>query len=66
MSTENERYVEYILDWMREVYAAWKDEKKIKRPFKENSTNCNYCPIKDACWSEPDGDTKIKPLEVRS
>ena len=66
MSDENKKYVEYILDWMRGVYSAWQDKKNIKRPFKENSSNCNYCPVKGDCWSASDGRTKIEPLEVRS
>jgi CRISPR/Cas system-associated exonuclease Cas4 (RecB family) len=65
MSEENEKYSEYIFDWMREVRKAWEEKKNIKRPFKENATTCNYCPIKDACWSAPDGRTKIDPLVVR-
>ena len=66
MSDENKKYVEYILDWMRGVYSAWQDKKNIKRPFKENSSSCNYCPVKGDCWSASDGRTKIEPLEVRS
>lgn len=66
MSDENEKYIDYILDWMREVYSAWQNKKNIKRPFKENSTSCNYCPLKNDCWEAPDGRTKIEPLEVRS
>ena len=66
MSEENQTYVDYIFDWMREVRKAWEDKKNIKRPFKETSSTCNYCPIKDDCWSKPDGRTKILPLEVRS
>lgn len=66
MSEENEKYADYIFDWMREVYKAWQEKKNIKRPFAEKSSNCNYCPIKAACWEKPDGRTKIEPLEVRS
>ena len=66
MSEENEAYSDYIFDWMREVHKAWEDDKNIKRPYKENSTSCNYCPIKADCWSRPDGRKKIDPLEVRS
>ena len=66
MSDENRKYADYIFDWMREVQQAWTDKKNIKRPFTEKSNNCNYCPIKSACWSMPDGRTKILPLEVRS
>jgi CRISPR/Cas system-associated exonuclease Cas4 (RecB family) len=66
MSDDNKEYIDYIFDWMREVYTAWKDGKNIKRPFKENATTCNYCPIKNDCWSRPDGRTKIEQLKVRS
>jgi len=66
MSEENKVYADYIFDWMKEVYAAWQDKKEIKRPFKENDYKCNYCPIKDSCWSAEDGDYEIKPLEVRA
>lgn len=66
MSDENTKYADYIFDWMREVHAAWKDGKNIKRPFNESDYKCNYCPIKDSCWSAEDGTYEIKPLEVRS
>jgi|688.fasta_scaffold516048_2 CRISPR/Cas system-associated exonuclease Cas4 (RecB family) len=66
MSEENEKYVDYIFDWMKEVYAAWQEKKNIKRPFKQTDSKCNYCPIKNACWEMPDGRTKIDPLQVRS
>ena len=66
MSDENQKYVDYIYDWMKEVHQAWQDKKNIKRPFSEKSPQCNYCPIKSACWDKSDGRTKIEPLEVRS
>jgi CRISPR/Cas system-associated exonuclease Cas4 (RecB family) len=66
MSEENDEYVSMIFDWMREVRKAWEDGKNIKRPFKETSYECKYCPIKDDCYSRPDGRTKIEPLEIRS
>ena len=43
MSEENEKYANYIFDWMREVYKAWEEKKNIKRPFTEKSSNSeNY------------------------
>jgi CRISPR/Cas system-associated exonuclease Cas4 (RecB family) len=66
MSEENKVYADYIFEWMKEVYQAWVDGKNIKRPFKENAFPCTYCPIKDSCWSKPDGRTKIDSLKVRS
>lgn len=65
MSEENMKYADYIYDWMREVYAAWEAKKNIKRPFAEKGSPCTYCPVKDSCWTMPDGKTKIEPLEVR-
>lgn len=66
MSEENKKYADYIFEWMKEVRQAWEDGKNIKRAFKQEAFPCTYCPIKDECWSKPDGRTKIQPLEVRS
>jgi CRISPR/Cas system-associated exonuclease Cas4 (RecB family) len=65
MSDENKEYIDYIFNWMREVYAAWKDGKNIKRPFTKSSNFCKYCPIMEDCWSRPDGRTKIESLKVK-
>ena len=65
MSKENEEYINYIFNWMREVYAAWKENKNIKRPFTKSSTTCKYCPIAEDCWSRSDGRTQIEQLKVK-
>lgn len=65
MTDENQEYVDYIFDWMREVYQAWKDKKNVKRPFAKTSYQCKYCPIFDTCQEASDGRTKIEPLQVK-
>jgi len=65
MNDENKEYIDYIFDWMREVHAAWKEGKNIKRPFTKSNVPCKYCPVMDACWEKSDGRTKIEPLKVK-
>jgi CRISPR/Cas system-associated exonuclease Cas4 (RecB family) len=53
-------FVEYLFDWMREVYAAWKDKKLPEVPFKNNDIKiCQACPLQKACKDAPAGDIKI-------
>jgi len=65
MTEENEEYADYIFDWMREVYQAFKDKKNVKRGYTKSSYQCKYCPIAEACYEAPDGRTKIEPLQVK-
>jgi len=65
MNEENKEYVDYIFDWMREVYQAFQDKKNVKRGYSKSSYQCKYCPIFDACYEAPDGRTKIETLQVR-
>jgi CRISPR/Cas system-associated exonuclease Cas4 (RecB family) len=54
-------FVDYLFDWMKEVYAAWKDKKLPEVPYKSNTikTPCSSCPVQQACQSAPKGDIKI-------
>lgn len=65
MTEDNQEYVDYIFDWMREVRQAWVDKKNVKRGYTKSSYQCKYCPIFEACQEAPDGRTKIEPLQVR-
>jgi CRISPR/Cas system-associated exonuclease Cas4 (RecB family) len=65
MDEENEEYINYIFDWMREVRQAWEEKKNVKRGYTKSSYQCKYCPIFDACQEAPDGRTKIEPLQVK-
>jgi CRISPR/Cas system-associated exonuclease Cas4 (RecB family) len=53
-------FTEYMFEWMREVYDAWKNKTIPAVPFKNNSIKiCMSCPLRDACIAAPDGDIKI-------
>lgn len=65
MTEENEEYVNYIFDWMREVYTAFKEKKNVKRPYAKSSYQCKYCPIFETCQESPNGRTVIEPLQVK-
>jgi len=53
-------FINYLFDWMREVYAAWKDKKLPEVPFRSNDIKiCQACPLQQACKDAPKGDIKI-------
>jgi hypothetical protein len=54
-------FLDYLFGWMKEVYAAWKDQKLPEVPYKNNSvkTPCGSCPVQQACKDAPKGDIKI-------
>jgi CRISPR/Cas system-associated exonuclease Cas4 (RecB family) len=54
-------FIDYLFDWMKEVYAAWKDQKLPEVPYKNNNVKvpCGSCPVQKACQEAPKGDIKI-------
>jgi len=53
-------FINYLFDWMREVYAAWQDKKLPKVPFRSNDIKiCQACPLQQACKDAPEGEIKI-------
>lgn len=54
-------FVDYLFDWMKEVYAAWKDKKLPEVPYKNNNVKvpCGSCPVQKACQEAGNGDIKI-------
>ena len=53
-------FVDYLFDWMREVYASWVDKKLPEVPFRSNDIKiCQACPLQAACKEAPVGDVKI-------
>lgn len=53
-------FIDYMFDWMKEVYSAWKDRKLPMVPFRSNDIKiCQSCPLQDACKSAPEGEIKI-------
>lgn len=53
-------FIDYMFDWMKEVYSAWKDRKLPMVPFRSNDIKiCQSCPLQDACKNAPEGEIKI-------
>lgn len=53
-------FVDYLFEWMREVYGAWTDQKLPEVPFRSNDIKiCKACPLQEACKNAPTGDIKI-------
>jgi CRISPR/Cas system-associated exonuclease Cas4 (RecB family) len=53
-------FTEYLFEWMKEVYDAWKNKTIPKVPFRSNSIKiCMSCPLRDACVAAPEGEIKI-------
>lgn len=66
MTESNEKYVEYLFGWMRDVYALYTTDQKPTRPYTKSQPACKYCPIKKTCWKVKDDDGVIShpKLEV--
>lgn len=63
----NTKLIDDTFEWMRNVRSAWEAGKLPTRAGKSsNSVICKQCPFLKHCWSDeqPDGDIKIKSLEV--
>jgi CRISPR/Cas system-associated exonuclease Cas4 (RecB family) len=52
MNETNEKYVDYLFDWMRETYKAFDEETLPTNPFnrRKNAKICNGCPVKKDCF----------------
>jgi CRISPR-associated protein Cas4 len=66
MTERNQKYAEYIFQWMTDVYENFTAGTIPTRSFNKSSKECKYCPIKQACWSsDRSGEVIIPALEVR-
>lgn len=63
MTDKNKKAVEKVIDWMREVHKAYKDDLLPKNPFRSNSKICKTCPVQQWCYSKPEGDLDIEVLK---
>lgn len=53
-------FINYLFDWMREVWGAWQDKAIPQVPFRSNNIKiCNNCPLQAACKAAPEGTIKI-------
>lgn len=60
VTKEYKEYMEYLFDWMKEVYSAWQNKTLPLRPFRTKTKICQKCPIVDVCYSMGDGTINIK------
>ena len=59
----NDRYIKIIDElfvWLREVRAAYENEKLPKRVATKSTPMCKGCPVKDTCWLEKKDDGVIE------
>jgi len=67
LTADNDRLIEGVFEWLREVRKAWEDQTLVARPTKrKDAVICKTCPLYAPCWNEvEDGELKIKPMEVK-
>lgn len=64
MNERNEKILDGVFEWLREVRANWERGTLPERPFTKRSKECKGCAVFDACWTGPKGDILIAPMEV--
>jgi len=64
MSEKNQEYIDYVFNWMQEVYKTYKDDIPPKRGYTKSTWTCKGCPVLDACNERQDGVVKITNLKV--
>lgn len=63
MTPENRQKIEKVIEWMKTVHTAFKQDKLPERPYRKNSKECKSCPLLDWCVQQPEGNIKLEPLE---
>jgi CRISPR/Cas system-associated exonuclease Cas4 (RecB family) len=64
MNARYEKIIEDVIQWMREVYANYKEDLLPERPFTKSASVCKYCPVRKECWSGEMGDIQIRALDL--
>ena len=64
MNEKNREFLDYVLNWMRDVRKNWEDNLLPNRPFEEDSKECSGCPIKRGCWAGHEGVIELPSLNV--
>lgn len=62
---QNLEYVESIMQWMRDVYSSWEENRMPKRCFDQASRVCSSCPLSETCWSDQEGTEDLGRLPIR-
>ena len=58
MTPENEKYIEYVFEWLRGITKRIEAKEPITRPWSKPTAICKACPIMMACWSDETYDPK--------
>ncbi len=66
MDEKNTELIDYVWNWMREVYANYEAGTLPERPFTKSQSACKYCAVKKVCWSDKKdlGEVFIEPLVI--
>lgn len=64
MTDKNREYIEYVFDWMREVYKMYLDDELPKRGYTKSTWTCKGCPVSETCLEKDIGTKKIENLKV--
>jgi CRISPR/Cas system-associated exonuclease Cas4 (RecB family) len=64
MNKRNEEIINFVFDWERKVYAAYKDNLLPERAYTKSNWICKSCPVKKICWEDKKnvGDIYIETL----
>lgn len=62
VNQEHVDFVNYLFDWMKTVYGAWKDQTLPKIPFRSEKQIklCDRCPLQKQCSEAPAGEVFIE------
>jgi CRISPR/Cas system-associated exonuclease Cas4 (RecB family) len=64
MTDERRQWVEYVLEWCRNVYAMYQEDVLPAMSFRKNSKVCQSCPVESRCYNEPMGTIKVERLKL--
>lgn len=66
MNARNQKIVDELFLWLREVWDNYKEGDLPMRPFTKTQSACKYCPVKRACWAKTadPGSIQINAYEV--
>ena len=71
LNDENEKILDEVFEWLREVRAAWEGGTLPERPFRKSKETglpdnkvCNNCPVRATCFEQDAGVVKIARMEL--
>lgn len=65
MNEENQKFIDGVFAWMRDVYAIYEADTLPERTNVKSSFQCKGCPVRTKCWKELDeGVISFPALEV--